>query len=380
MTRLLRLIAAAAFALLSAAPLLADSWIEPERRVYRSADRQWRLIVTPRVDPRRPVAERACGAPPPRGVLERRGPNRRWVRVWDRPLVNEIAPTDALIADGRHYVVTLDNWYFEGSGENDVVIYDAEGGTVRSLALQDFLPADYIVALPHTFSSRWWREGHRFSEDGTRLILSIVMPAPGRGPFDAGGSVELEIDLATGRPLEPTSEAWRAALAAAGPIAAERRRRWEADEAAFGERMTAPASDNPVLWDRYLWQAFVRLDPDWEQASPRREMLVSPVAADYAASVTRLSTALSEGGDGELQVLMFGSPSPDNLALVLADALRRLAPGALRGVRVYVVAGGASRDRIEAALAPTGATFVHIDPAVPIPRRPEAEQEPRPCD
>jgi len=377
--RLLGLAAAAALLLLAAIPALADSWSLPRRETYWSADRQVRLTVTPRgiSSPLRYFEDQAARRPSPgqqpgaaasaRGLLERRT-NGRWERVWERPLLNEVAPVTALVAPGGRYAVTFDNWHSAGYGDTVVVIYDSAGEPVRALGLTDFLPADYVEALPHTVSSIWWGGDHRFSADGDRLVLSVVIPS-GESGLSGAGRVELQIDLATGQPIAPTGRAWTDALAAAVRVAGANREAEVAARAAFVAPVVAPTAWSELAWFQYLQEAFFRLDPDWREDYPAAQVLRPRDASDFAESEAHLREAFGEDRLGD--VLMVGGPSQDDLVEVLVDALRRLRPGALAGMRIYIVVDDAHRAPVAAALAPTGATFIQLDPARPIPQRPE---------
>jgi hypothetical protein len=69
---------------------------------------------------------------------------------------------------------------------------------------------------------------------------------------------------------------------------------------------------------------------------------------------------------------MVASPSsPDNLVRVLTATIREMKPSALKKMRIYAAVPLAYRERIAAALAPTAATFIYVDPAKPIPQRKE---------
>ena len=207
--RFLAVVAAAATLSLSAAPVLADDWALPQTATYLSANQQMRLTVTPR-DPVGPLSEvegqiavaEVRGAPlqTARARLERKGPNGGWTRIWQKPLANRIAPVRAIVADGGRYVVTFDNWHSIGLGENVVVIYGPGGELVRSLRLADLLPESWIRALPRSVSSLHWGGRHHFSSDGTRLVLKVALP-PRRSSADPPEYADLEVDLATGRPL-----------------------------------------------------------------------------------------------------------------------------------------------------------------------------------
>lgn len=116
--------------------------------------------------------------------------------VWQGPLVNDVAPVNALVsATGQ--VVTFDNWHSAGFGEDAVVIYDVRGKVVRAMGLGDFLPSVYVEALPRSVSSIHWSGGHDLSGDGRELVLRVVIPRDG-AQLDKSRHVEVRFDLAPG--------------------------------------------------------------------------------------------------------------------------------------------------------------------------------------
>lgn len=181
--------AALALAGISLAPAWADSWALPETKTYLSANTEVRLTVVPRslesqfaffegkVKGQEPAGP-AAGADSERagGTLERRLPNGEWSLVWRTPLLNEVAPVSALVANDGDHVVTFDNWHSIGYGDNVIVIYGPEGQVVRSLGLHDFLSPQQIKTLPASISSVRWAKSKSLSADGQSLHLEIARP------------------------------------------------------------------------------------------------------------------------------------------------------------------------------------------------------------
>jgi hypothetical protein len=384
----LRMFAALLLALLAAAGAArADSWMPPRPETYVSADGATRLKVVPRslASSLRyfedlTAGRRPAGQPPgsdrqsAQGQLERREPGGRWRVQWRGPLVNDVAPVSALVANDGRFAVTFDNWHFMGHGDDAVVIYDGTGQVVRAMALTDFLPADYVAALPRSVSSLHWGCDHRLAADGATLILSIRVPSEdGLGTSD-GAYVELALDLASGRPAALAGPAWERALAEARRVRASQVAAEAENDASFANPLLPPSSQEELGWYRYLNEAFFRLDPAWRQGYPATSVLRLPDAADYRASRDDLRATLGEE-PYEGQVMMFASPASDNLADVLAAEVGRLRSGALRQARIYIVAADPLWPRMAGIFARSGATLVQIDPAQPIPQRPERLRE-----
>ena len=361
----------------------ADTWAPPEREVYYAADKRTRLTVTPRdiSNPLEYFEDKQKGSPLPgqqpgsartfaRGVLERLQEDGRWVVVWDRHLVNEVSPVSALVGDTGSYVVTFDNWHFLGLGENVVVIYGPNGGLVRSLALDDFLPDYYIKALPRSVSSIDWHGEDSISEATDTLILRVLVPSDGddrHGPY-----VDRRIRLSTGEVIETNDPSWQRALAEASRVAQAKQAAEDAADAAFRAPLLGPATTKEADWHGYLREAFFRLDPDWSDGYPATHVLRAPEAIDYQPTEDFLRRELLEERKGPGDVVMIASPaSPGNLVKVLTAIVGKMKPSALNGVRIYVAAPVVFRTQIAAALAPAAANFIHLDPARPIPQRKE---------
>ena len=358
----------------------ADSWLPPTPQVYFSSDKAWCLTVTPRAlasslayyedqvaHRAHPGARAGSLQKQAQGYLQHRE-RGHWRAVWNGPLLNDVGPVSAIVSsEGR--VVTFDNWGSMGYGKDVVVIYDDHGRPLRAMGLDDFLPKEYIEALSASVSSIWWGGKHHFSVDGRQLLLSVVVPATNQGiANDSDEHVELPFDMINGEALAPDSRAWTHALHEAHKVAAERRAAQAAADAAFVAPLLGPKTDRDEDWHRYLIEAFFRLDPDWKDDFPATKVLRRPQRKDYQASVGFLGDALRDEMS-RTGVLMAASPSQDNLVRVLIEEVAIVPHGWLKQARVYVVVDDAHTEAVARALAPTGATYIQLDPGKPIPQR-----------
>jgi hypothetical protein len=225
---------AAAFGLLRSTDACADSWAPPETETTLSANGQYRFTVEPvAIESQMAYFEEEAAAakagktverPAPLGLLEKRNAAGKWEPVWAIPLLNPMAPVSVLVSDDGRHVVTFDNWHSMGHGEHVVVIYGAEGKLVRSMALTDIVPADFIDALPHSVSSIQWRNREALTNAGTSV--TVEMPIPGEDAYaEDAETIAFTITLADGTVIPPDSEDWGAAKCAAGRVLAERRER-----------------------------------------------------------------------------------------------------------------------------------------------------------
>lgn len=359
----------------------ADSWMPPTRQTFLSPGKTARFTVIPReiasplayfndkVKGREPAGQASGGERHARGIVERRTFSG-WVTVWQGPLANEVSPVSALVSDDGAHVVTFDNWHSMGFGANAVVIYRADGSVVRSLKLEDFLPATYISALPRSVSSLEWHGTDRLAPNSQRVLVAVVIPAVGRAPLGPSATVEVAVDLTTGAVIPPAGPMWTRALASAAQVNAADAAYEAHRKSAFVAPLRAPSGTSEPEWHEYLREAFLRLDPDWKSRSASTTVLRTPGARDYAPSEGWVRDDLTRGWEDD--VMMMAAPAaPERLAAIITDAARRLKPGSRRTVRVYVAVPEVQAAAIRAVLAPSGASVVRIDTATPIPQRPE---------
>ena len=62
------------------------------------------------------------------------------ILVWEKNLVNMIAPTDGYVTDDGKYFVTIDNWYSTGYGIDVMVAYNSKGEMLKRYNLEDISP------------------------------------------------------------------------------------------------------------------------------------------------------------------------------------------------------------------------------------------------
>lgn len=366
------------------APARADSWLPPETTAYVSRDGAWRLTVHPRgiSSPlayfedkvaKLPNAGRVSGSAQTSalGHMQRRE-NGQWRTVWEAPLANEVSPVEALVRSGGQ-AVTFDNWHSMGYGNDVVAIYGIDGELVRSLALSDFLPKEYVRALPRTASSMQWRGDPRLSRDSRQLIIPVVIPSVGqeeRSDEERIAYVDVRFDMATGERVSDTGPGWANALASARKAHQNSLKQAAAAKARFISPLRAPKQGALRDWHGYLMDAFVRLDTNREDGYPATKVIPSRLDAGFARIVGSLREELADwsAADG---VLMIASPSQETLVSVLTKELARVKAGALVNARVYVAVDDRNVGAVRSALAHTGAKLIQIDPARPIPQRKE---------
>lgn len=381
MMRLLLRLLFALFALL-ATPCRADQWLPPQPQTYESPDKAYRLQVRPRelvsalayfsdkVKKREPAGS-AKGQQESRATatIEHVGTDGVWTALWSGPLTNEVAPVAALIADGGHYVVTFDNWHSMGYGPNVVVIHDGHGRVIRALALNDIVSDEYVFALGHSVSSIHWRGDPYFGPDDT-VMVPIVVPGDRQGA-DGETYVDAVIRLSDGAVLSGASPAWQNAQAVAAKEAQSRRDYDEGARKAFIAPLLGPTENTELAWHNYLLEAFFRCAPRWKNDYPSTTVLRDPSAPDYAPSEDWLRDALLER-DYPRGTMSFATIAPFGYFVARMKAiLAEAKPGSLKGAKVYIAAPTSTLPMFKAMFARTGAQVQLLDPAIPIPQRPE---------
>jgi hypothetical protein len=369
----------------SQTPALADQWVPARTKTYYSNDHRVRFTVIPRsiqsplayfqdkVEKRNQAGQKPGGSPFARGILERKDRGGRWIAVWDKHLGNDVSPVSALVTNSGRYVVTFDNWGSMGWGNDVVVIYGPDGSVVRSLSVHDILPNYYVMALPRSVSSIWWSGKHRVADPNDVVMLKIVVP-DGSGNWETRNYVEVPLVLSTGQVLPNEGPAWEKALAQAEKVGKKQLAEDEAWFADFKSPLLGPKDNN---WEHYLFEAYNRLDPDWRNGSgfDATFILPAPDDADYETHRTLLRDLLLEAPPSMPNIVIASPASNDNLVNVLSEIAREATPDKLKQRRVYVVAPAVYRDRLAAIFLPTGATFTHLDPTLPIPQRQERIDE-----
>ena len=177
------------FCLLPAAH--ADSWLPPKPSVtYESLNGDARFIVTasPRSD-----SLIAC-----RGAAWIKSSGSEWRQLWDKPLQNQLSPVTAVVANGGWRIVTFDNYYSVGYGDEVIVFYNETGDLIKKYALEDLLSKEELDRVPRSVSSRWWRSRVRLDETLGVLTVDVV-----QSYADKRSLKSISFDLGNGGILSP---------------------------------------------------------------------------------------------------------------------------------------------------------------------------------
>lgn len=359
--------------LFSASPAHADSWPPPHLTTYYSANRAVRLIVTPHIPADHPWGAELLRGPRAadvaRAELQQRDRRGRWHTQWQGPLRNEIMPVSALVADSGRYFVTFDDWFSNGHGPNVLVVYDGAGRMIRALSITDLLPQDYVRTLPASCCSIFWAGTHRFSADGETLLLQLALPGWGMTP---SGYFEYSVALAAGQPATRSGPEWERAMAAAANWRVMARGRRARIRALRLDPILPPRSNDPQEWDGYFTEMLQRL-VSGIPGVPRTILFRGPGLGDWVTWQQTPRTALL--GPDLSRYMAIAALDGIKLAPRLASIVGGHRPGWLEGASIYVVAEASDWPELLRVMGPSGATLIRIDPATPIPQRPERRQE-----
>lgn len=168
----------------------ADFWDIPKIKTYYSENKEYKLVITPRIVPDKYYLwnhYKNGRYPQTRKILRKkerfmknitgqdtittpctaelyRLNGTECILVWKRKMLNYLCPFSAIVANDGSSIATFDNWYSIGYGDNVFVIYDNEGNTKRTYKLEEISPFalnDYLM----TISSLYWNYKVRYIDD-----------------------------------------------------------------------------------------------------------------------------------------------------------------------------------------------------------------------
>lgn len=132
----------------------ADSWLPPKPIVtYESAAKDARFTVTTQLSQ---TSLASCSGT--MSVNKGSADKAMWIEIWRQPLQNQVSPVTALVADGGWRVVTFDNYYSVGYGDEVIVFYDENGALLKKYSLEALLSPTELGQVSRSVSSRWWRK------------------------------------------------------------------------------------------------------------------------------------------------------------------------------------------------------------------------------
>jgi hypothetical protein len=171
--------------------LMADEWEKEYKKRYTSQNGIFKLIIVPTYVPknydkeirkRNKKPEKYLNIPmkdtiiPCHAKLLKKTSNFGIlpVLIWEKELTNPTAPYEAIITNDGKYVITFDDWYKLGHGENVMVVYNENGELIKKHRLFEITKSP-ISQLKNTVTSIWWYFGHEtYSENPNKIKILII--------------------------------------------------------------------------------------------------------------------------------------------------------------------------------------------------------------
>ena len=136
-----------------------------------------------------------------------------------------------------------------------------------------------------------------------------------------------------------------------------------ADQAAEAKVLVAPAKDDDAGWKAYL-PAVVQENMGTITNSPFLYYLPPESDPDFEAKFGRqvdAATLAMSRGVQKGNLLAFGSPASAKMADLMLVAFADVPPDTLKGVRILFIGDAVDNERVQVALAPTGAEYVFVE-------------------
>lgn len=174
----------------------ADTWDNPRVKTYYSENKEFKLIITPKMTSEKyylwdyyktnkhPQTKKilkkkekfmqnisvqdTIRIPCTAGLYKINGADS--ILIWERPLLNEVCPVYAIVANDGSSIATFDNWYSTGYGVNVFVVYDKKGNAKKTYKLEEISPFplnDYSMSI----SSLYWRKDVRYIDNDRIEII-----------------------------------------------------------------------------------------------------------------------------------------------------------------------------------------------------------------
>jgi hypothetical protein len=167
----------------------ADSWLPPKASVtYESAAKDARFTVIVKQFPSSLAASTGVVS-----IIKGGVDKTTWVEIWRGPLQNKLSPVTALIANGGWRVVTFDNYYSVGYGEEVIVFYDEQGNLLKKYSLETLLTSKELGQVARSVSSRWWRKAAVIDEALGLLKVQVGLNQEEHGHIAATKTISFNL-------------------------------------------------------------------------------------------------------------------------------------------------------------------------------------------
>jgi len=91
--------------------------------------------------------------------------------IWTTNLVNKISPNTAMVTNDGEFVITFDEWWHTGYGDNVMVVYGKNGKLLKKYKLGEIAPPKTIEFLKTESSTIWYQGVETYSENPARICI-----------------------------------------------------------------------------------------------------------------------------------------------------------------------------------------------------------------
>lgn len=133
--------------------------------------------------------------------------------------------------------------------------------------------------------------------------------------------------------------------------------------AAVEAPVAVPAGEDKAGWQPYLGSV-AKANMDGVTNAPYAYFLPGESSADFKGEYDRLLERVQldlSRGIIEGNMLLFGSPARTRLADLVIEGFKDAKPGTMKNVKVVFVGDPADKDRVQAAVAPSGVNYVFVE-------------------
>jgi len=197
----------------------ADSWVSASVKTYYSENKEYKLIVTPRIvsdkyyqwsyykSNKYPQTKSAIRKKerfmrdittqdtiliPCTAELYRENETESFL-IWKKTMLNDICPVYAIVANDASSIATIDNWYSTGYGVNIFVVYNENGEAKRTYKLEEITPFP-LNDYKRTISSLHWNTNFKFIDnERIEIVFETIENLQNKRVYNTK-SFEFEID------------------------------------------------------------------------------------------------------------------------------------------------------------------------------------------
>ena len=158
--------------------VFADTWLPPKIKTIYSVNKEYMLTVYPREYPknyftakyqRQYKKGKVKDTIKPCHAILYHTSDSDTIEIWNKPLVNNVSPVNAIVANDGKSVITIDDWHSKGF-KHTFVIYGEGGELIGDFELKDISPFP-LEQYGRSVSSIDWDEKVEYLDNDRVEIL-----------------------------------------------------------------------------------------------------------------------------------------------------------------------------------------------------------------